>query len=310
MDNQIILYAEQNLEALIINNAPFSVEEETKFNGVEALSWENFPKASIICNFNNSLTSSNLEQIQNEIVGYEILKQKNDENFYKLVANIDLGELQSSSEGSDFYFIEDYNISNNTQYTYYISALSENTIEVTSKNKIVTDWDVYTLSPIISYGNNIYEIIKDETGKPIIWTFGLNFQEGEITLNQDKTVFTTFAPMPKISVGDLNYTTGSFSCLLGSILCNGEYYESNIILTKWEDMLKNNSLFLFKNPKGEVRVISIDANPTRSYMNEAANYNINYNTATQEITTRPTTISFTYTEVLESKDIRIFSIGD
>lgn len=308
MENQIILYNNQKIDCFIYSSKAFTEEEENTFNENTELNWENFDNAKIICNFTENLTSSILQGIGSSITSYQISKKRPEENFVTTIANLnleELNELNISNTEENFYCIIDYNIKNNNEYTYFISPMTENYIQTTLSNKVLVQGDVFTLTPIYCLKDESYRVVKDEFGKPINWVFQLNCSEGDITLNQDKTTFTTFASKPKISVGDLNYHSGSLSCLLGNVLYNDQYYEPNILLEKWENMIKENHIYLFKNPKGDTMIISLEDGIKRKYMNEVANYYIGEYNKNTSITNRPTTIDFSYIEIMEAKDIQV-----
>ena len=146
----------------------------------------------------------------------------------------------------------------------------------------------------------------DDDNNVISWKFGLNCEENEIILNQDKTTFTTFSDKPKVVMGKLSYHTGSLKCLLGDFIENNSYYEPNSLLNSWEQFLNSSSCGLFKNPKGDVFVVFIENNSSRSYMNEVANEYLFNN----ELSVKPTTISFNYIEIDNVKEKLYVQIGD
>lgn len=308
MDNKIILYNNQKVDSLIYSSESFSSGETDSFKSENELQWSSFENAKIICNFTENLNSSLVNGIRSSITNYEISKKRPEDNFVTTVANLtlqELNELNIDTYEDKFYHITDYNICNNNEYTYFVSPMTEDFVQTTFSSKVLVQGDVFTLTPIYCFKEKTYRVIKDEFGQPINWVFQLNCSEGDITLNQDKTTFTTFAPKPKISVGDLNYHSGSLSCLLGNVLYNDQYYEPNILLEKWENMIKENHIYLFKNPKGDAMVVSLDDGIKRKYMNEVANYYIGEYNRNISITNRPTTIDFSYIEIMEAKDIQV-----
>lgn len=306
MKNQIILYNNQTVDSFIYSSTFLTESETDNFENNENLSWKDYSNAKIICNFSGNLTSTYYEgKITQQIIGYEIFKKRPQEKYLTKVGNFNLEDL--GEEGENYYII-DYNVKNNNEYFYFISPVAENNVQFTFSNKVLTNWDVFSLVPIYQIDENRYGIVKDEFGQPINWIFQLNCVEDEIVLNQDKTVFTNFSNKPKISIGDLNYYTGNFSCLLGNTLYNDTYYEPNTLLEKWDKMIKENHIYLFKNPKGDSMIISLENNSSKKYMNEVANYYIDSYNNNQFVTNRPTTISFSYTEVLDSDKIQICGV--
>ena len=310
MDNQIILYNNQKVDSLVYSSKPLTEEEATTLKTDDELQWKTFANAKIICNFKKDLTSSFLNDGHNSIYRFEILKKKPEDKFMTKVANLGLSSLEQLSIGEkddNFYRITDYNICNNNEYTYFIFATDTTSLHRFALfNKVLVQGDVFTLTPIYHFKDKSYRVVKDEFGQPINWVFQLNCSEDDIVLNQDKTIFTTFASKPKISIGDLNYHSGGLSCLLGNILYNDQYYEPNILLEKWKNMIKENYIYLFKNPKGDTMVISLKDGTKRKYMNEVANYYIDEYDKNNTITNRPTTIDFSYVEIMEAKDIQVF----
>lgn len=307
MDNKIIFYDNQSIDCFLYSSKPLKLEEETSFNIATNLDWDDFSNAKIICNFTNGLASSYLSDISDKITGFEILKKLPEENFARRLGIFSISELNTyRSSKENMYSLVDYNIKNNQEYTYFVSPLTENFIQSTLQAKVLTNWDIYSLTPIYYINENKYGVIKDELGNTINWIFQLNCSEGDIVLNQDKTIFTTFANKPKISLGDLNYYTGKLSCLLGNVLYNDQYYEPNILLDKWDKMIKEKHIYLFKNPKGDSMIISLEDGTKKTYMNEAANYYLQSYNDNIAITNRPTTIEFSYIEIADSEKIQIY----
>lgn len=308
MDNQIILYDNQKVDSLVYSSSSFKEEEIEAFKEIQELDWDSFYNPKIICNFSQNLSSSYLNGITDKITGYEISKKTPEENFARTIGIFSSSELRLDQEDDRFYYIVDYNVKNNTEYSYFVSPLTEQYVQTTLSGKVLTNWDVFSLTPIYHQDGdeeNRYRIVKNEFGEEINWIFQLNCTEGDIVLNQDKTIFETFSSKPKVSIGELNYHSGSLSCLLGNMLYNDMYYEPNILLEKWNNMIKENYIYLFKNPKGDSMIVSLDNGSKRKYMNEVANYYTGTYNMDTVITNRPTTIEFSYTEILNSENIQV-----
>lgn len=306
MKNKIILYNNQTVDKLIYSSSFLNEQEQNSFEENENLVWDDFPNAKIICNFDQGLTSSFITNITNKITNYQIFRKTPEENFMKNIGTFTIDELNEYGQ-DDYYILTDYNIKNNREYIYSICPFNEDYAQTSFEGKISTNWDIFSLIPIYKdeTKSNKYSIVKDEFGNNIVWSFQLNCEEGDIVLNQDKTVFTTFSSKPKISIGDLNYCTGNFSCLLGNTLYNDQYYEPNILLEKWNKMVKENHIYLFKNPKGDSMVIFLEDGTKRKYMNEVANYYIGVFNGQTAITNRPTTIEFSYQEIVDAENITV-----
>ena len=306
MNNQIIFYDNQKLDCFVYSSTALNPTETSHFQQDEELQWTDFPNAQIICNFTNSLVSSLIEGIGDKITGYEISKKRPEDSVTTPLGIFSAQQLDTEGDYNEYFYLIDYNVKSNNEYSYFVSPLTEDYVQTTLTNKVLAQWDVFALTPLVYLENNNYTVVKDEYGNPINWTFLLNQSETDITLNQDKTTFEGFASKPKIAVGDLNYHSGGLSCLLGNVMCNDQYYEPNILLEKWDKMIQENHFFLFKNPKGDVFVVSLEDGTKRKYMNEIANYYKDSYNNNLSITNRPTTIDFSYIEIMDADKIRVY----
>jgi|GEM_PF-4258318 len=294
MDNSLILYENQSVDYLLYNPVPFSQNEINTLKAKTAtidLKWTDFKNVDILCDFKTSITSSFIEGLTGELVGFDVRKRKQGDSFYTKVVFIPIAELQESVDTDDpYYSITDYNVSNNNEYIYTVFPVTSDAIGVSLENKYTTDWDIYTLTPLIQVDST--NLIADDDR---IWSFSLNCEESEIVHVQDKTKFPTFASKPKVSVGDLNYREGSFKCLLGGVSYNGKYDEPYELVQKWNDFVSSNPICLFKNLKGDAMIVTLE-NETHSYMDKVFGI--------------PTNISFNYTEVMDTDNLSIYKIGD
>ena len=77
----------------------------------------------ILCNFDNSLTSSYFSGITGEITSYEISKIKNNESFYTKVTTLQESELKTDPDDEDYYYIKtkEKDIKNSIQITIEFS---------------------------------------------------------------------------------------------------------------------------------------------------------------------------------------------
>lgn len=281
------------------------------------LSWEDFPNADILCNYTDTAVSSQSGQVQSDVIGYEIFKQRLGVDYEESIGRYSITDLENSTalSGTDF-IIYDYLTRSNSSYKYSIRPYSRTSFEEpypvfdvnnASSQDIKTDWLGYSLIPLIRKGKKKYGVPSTIDEEYSIWHFMTDRQEDSITQNQDKTLFTSFSTTPKVSVGMLNYDTGSISCKLGNVSCSsgkgcGEYIEPYLLVEKWTSFIAQNNICLLKNPKGDLKIVSIDSNSTRQYNNEYINY---YTDSSGYITAYPTNISFSYTEVEKLDEVEI-----
>lgn len=325
-DITVTLNSPFTFENLIINNGHFDNTERTYLmNQYNNLQWANFSNAIVICNYYNDIDSS--KSGQSNITSYTVQRRKNGQKYWDTILQGDVvGQGQTPNEnqfayGADNYSIIDYNVQNNTKYDYRVypnitnkqAQVITQTEEYDDNGKLVpfiTDWEIFTLTPLI--------ITKDPKsvnkgvatpymvdGKPLIWAFIANVEEGSLTKVQDKTYFDTFTRYPKVSVGQTAYFTIPFSALLGTIDQDLDYYEPNNVWEQWNDFINLNLPCLYKNVKGDCRIVSINPDTSNTYANTYANYYINDN---DFVTTRPTTVSLNLTEILDATQYTITQI--
>lgn len=322
------LYAPNVFDNFIVNNVPFTNDEINTLNTKDighdytTLNWDNFPNAFIICNYVSDVNSSSVGL--GSIQGYLIQRQKMGETTWTTVYN---GEVNQFLQ-DDTYTLMDYNISNNTNYLYRFIPLISGDItpqvvvyEQSATNPyLLTDWEVFTLTPLeitLDQYNSEYKNATPVTinGKPLVWSFISNCEESALTKTQDKTYFDTFVQYPRVSVGKAGYFNLTFSALLGTIDENCNYYEPSYLIDQWNEFINSNYICLYKNLKGDCRIVSINSDGTNTYANLYANkyaddYYYTGNTADENIgfiTNKPTTISVNLTEVDDAKNYRIVS---
>ena len=327
-ENTTTLEGETTKNGTIIIDTKLSVDALLYTKGTEfknnlsilykpTLSWNDFPNADILCNYTDTVVSSQSGQVQSDVVGYEIFKQRLGVDYEESIGRYSIEDLQNSTALSGANFtIYDYLTRSNSSYKYSIRPYSNTTFEEPypvynvnniSSQEIETDWLGYSLIPLIKKGKKKYGVPSTVGEEYSIWHFMTDRQEDIITQNQDKTLFTSFSSTPKVSVGMLNYDTGSIRCKLGNVSCSsgngcGEYVEPYLLVEKWVSFVAQNNICLLKNPKGDLKIVSIDSNTTRQYNNEYSNY---YKDSDGYVSAYPTNISFSYTEVEKLDEVEI-----
>lgn len=160
--------------------------------------------------------------------------------------------------------ITDYNVVNNTNYTYYIFKEGESTIsEAVVSNNINTCWWDWSLIDVIpsSTDKQLYIAVGD------IWKFNLNIANGARTQSMNTTVYNTLARFPKVSTGKLNYSNGSLTCILGDVqkVANQglQYVEPASLLEDWNKFCADGNIKLLKDRKGNAMLVSIVDNSSQ-----------------------------------------------
>lgn len=152
----------------------------------------------------------------------------------------------------------DYNVVNNNTYRYYIFKEDESAIsEAVVSNDVQTCWWDWSFVDVIpsTENSNLYYAVGD------VWKFDLNVSSGAMTQNMNNTTYNNLTRFPKISAGKLNYSSGSLSCLLGSVQKTtnslAEYIEPNTMLESWNDFCSNGNIKLMKDRKGNAMLVMI-----------------------------------------------------
>ena len=190
----------------------------------------------------------------------------------------------------------DYLAANNTKYDYMISrSVAEGTKSYDPANEykayefnnaVTTNWDGWTITAIYpcenDYIDDTIENIKQKKSqssplesfvcnkKPYrvgdTWTFIADIESGDIVHNKNRTVHVGTSKYPVVTSGDNLYQSGSFTADLLTISCpSGELYDNIERVNKWIEFINDNCLFILKSDKGDVWIISISENTSRSY---------------------------------------------
>ena len=125
-----------------------------------------------------------------------------------------------------------------------------------------------------------------------VWLFQSNVASDSTTQNFSKTTYQTLTEYPTVSMGKSNYSSGSFSGLIGRVRKDG-YYEDAALLEDWNKFCANSQLKLFKDRKGHKYIVDITS--TSSQIEDA----------TRE---QATTVSVGWTQIGDAEDYVI--IGD
>lgn len=180
---------------------------------------------------------------------FSVYKEIKDTNQLLWVAKISEGKLG----------ITDYNVVNNTTYSYYIFKEDVDIIsEAVISNDETTCWWDWSLIDVIPSDNKEKLYYADANN---IWKFNLNVSSATTNQVLNNTTYNNFTKFPKISYGDVNYKAGSLTCILGDIqkTSNGkeQYYEPAPLLDSWNEFCANGNMKLLKDRKGNAILVMI-----------------------------------------------------
>lgn len=233
---------------------------------------------SLVC-FEDTNDSIGMTQ---EALGYKfsIYRAEEGSRIIKPIYTTSVGQLS----------VVDYNVRNQKEYQYYVfKEDDESSSRAALSNKVKTCWWDYAI---------IGMTLEDEESKTYkvnpndVWLFQSNVASDSTTQNFSKTTYQTLTEYPTVSMGKSNYSSGSFSGLIGRVRKDG-YYEDAALLEDWNKFCANSQLKLFKDRKGHKYIVDITS--TSSQIEDA----------TRE---QATTVSVGWTQIGDAEDYVI--IGD
>ena len=118
------------------------------------------------------------------------------------------------------------------------------------------------------YKSTISQFVCSKTPYKVgdTWTFYAAIDSGEIVSNLGRNVHVGTSTYPTISGTNNKYQTGSFTTELVTLECATDKIYDNIEkVNKWLKFITDDCLFILKSDKGDVWIISISDNPSRSY---------------------------------------------
>lgn len=253
--------------------------------GVHSPSWDS--NTLMLSAFkSDDLSAGDISQ-RNQIIKYTIHRQNILEDKRYLTAETSCDET----------CISDFNVADNAVYRYYITPTYLIDDEEVLGQPIETDTisidalnlNIVALTP--TEEANVFTVDDNE-----IWNFSLNVSPGSFTPTYNKSIMNTIGRYPKVTHGKTNYLTGKFSVLLGNISCSDTEYVSDDIdsINKWQEFCNNGKLKLLRDGKGHVIPCEI-TETSYEYSNE--------------LFEMPTTVSFSFIQLMDSKDICAYSIG-
>lgn len=229
-----------------------------------------------------------------------LYKRKKTDTYLQWVCDIDVKNNFTN-------IIYDYNINNNVEYEYILIMINSSNTYYQSANSIFVKYDDWSMVDIIE-DNDIYITDGD------VWKFKYNLESSDIPVNNSVTLYDTLSKYPQFGYGKKSYASSGLSCLLGDVGLHYQqtacgikekdgYYETDINdlssnniakYLKWKKFVGNNNMKLLKDIKGNKWIVRINEKPS-----------VKNNDSSQE---QLYTISFEWSEVMDSNNISIISI--
>ena len=145
-----------------------------------------------------------------------------------------------------------------------------------------------------SYKSTIAQFVCSKTPYKVgdTWRFYAAIDSGEIASNLNRNVHVGTSTYPTISGTNNKYQSGTFTTDLVTLECSTDQIYDNIEkVNKWLRFITDDCLYILKSDKGDVWIIAISDNPSRSY-----------DESVDDIITK---VSYSWTEVDSPDNIQI-----
>lgn len=280
--NGIVLYDNVKYNYLVVKKRSATQNELSLFSDLNYVpEWSDVSNSILLTTFDGSLVSSYLSGLPTDFTAWAVYRQKKGENVEHFVGKVSRNRL----------FLIDYLCANQTEYTYFVIPETDGEMGVSMQSpSITTDWWNYSLTSLKQIGENTYVADK-------VWLFDYNLTSTDIVQNTDVSTFKTFTKHPKVSKGLNNYQTMGISCLIGNVDLVTEKYNDNIeLLNAWQNFVSQETLCLWKDRKGSIKVGVVASSPTSKYMDETID--------------QLTTITFNFIETMDVNNISVYNSQD
>jgi hypothetical protein len=156
-------------------------------------------------------------------------------------------------------YFEDYTTANQRTYRYIAAVVqTDGTILVSNFTDQYNSYDRTCLIwQLERLGNGRYRRIANA-----YYNFTCDVDSGTIERVTGNAVYKSSAPRPKYIRGTGSYDTGTFTAILGTV--NSPEAKPNLI-NKFISMMSSDGIFLLKSDYGDIKIVAITSDPTRTY---------------------------------------------
>jgi len=197
-----------------------------------------------------------------------ILKTEGDSGIFRVIATV-----------NGVTSLNDYDVEPNKTYRYKV-CICDTPRLVCETNRVEYKFNKWMVAELQQYDDSF--VVAEDS----VWFFEGNCEPHDTNLNIDYSIYNNLSFTPKISQGNNKYLTSGLTCYLGDVSCGGTYFEEFDMIKKWREFCARNTLKLVKTPKGDNLICKIHD------VSDKFNYNQSG---------FPTTISFSFTEVIKNK---------
>lgn len=202
---------------------------------------------TLLASFNNNINGGDITFSGESITNWLIYKKEDGNNTLTYVATV------PSTQTS----IIDYNVKNNTGYSYQVFAETPNFLSqplITSES-VTTSWWNWSLVGLENTDtDNFYYVDTDN-----IWKFDTELSSEALVQNVDRNTFEGFTKYPKVTKSDKNYITGGITALISNPV-NGVYSDTVAMKNNFRDFVNNGEIKLLRDRKGSAWLVETMSN--------------------------------------------------
>jgi hypothetical protein len=156
-------------------------------------------------------------------------------------------------------YFEDYTTANQRTYRYIAAVVqTDGTILVSNFTDQYNSYDRTCLIwQLERLGNGRYRRVANA-----YYNFTCDVDSGTVEHITGNAVYKSSAPRPKYIRGTDSYDTGTFTAILGTV--NSPEAKPNLI-NKFISMMSSDGIFMLKTDYGDVKIVAITSDPTRTY---------------------------------------------
>lgn len=170
------------------------------------------------------------------------------------------------------HYVLDYTAGSNRKYIYTVCACIDGVV-YGARSETVSFADGRSCLVKLTDRTDLFGRKRYGAGNAYI--FECDIDNGTITTALNNEYYSTNSQLPKFIGGGDKFDTGIFTATLETIDSASLSISSGYARIKaWTNFVSQQGLFLFKNGDGDVKVIAITGNPSRTYGAEIANLGI------------------------------------
>jgi hypothetical protein len=201
----------------------------------------------LLASFNNNINGGDITFSGESITNWLIYKKEDGNNTLTYVATV------PSTQTS----IIDYNVKNNTDYSYQVFAETPSFLSqplITSES-VTTSWWNWSLVGLKNTDtDNFYYVDTDN-----VWKFDTELSSEALVQNVDRNTFEGFTKYPKVTKSDKNYITGGITALISNPV-NGVYSDTVAMKNNFRDFVNNGEIKLLRDRKGSAWLVETMSN--------------------------------------------------